>query len=145
MIASPGGEELVHACERRLGRVVEVASVFYVRRAVSPNGRFGSPKPMRVVLALTSDALYLLEFRYWLFGLSIGSVLSRLPRHGAVPHCRHRWWAWPSPWRVDLAWPELVLLVVGELPGGPDSDRIVGLLASDEFEDQVLRQAASRG
>jgi trimethylamine:corrinoid methyltransferase-like protein len=43
-----------------------------------------------MVLALTAEALYLLEFRYWLVGMSIGLVISCLPRDRLVACCRRR-------------------------------------------------------
>jgi len=144
MIACPAGQELALACERRLGRVVEVAVVFYVRQVISPGGRLKPARRMRVVLALAPEAIYLSEFSYWLCGMRIGAVLSYLPREGLVARFRRRWWAWPSEWMAELCWPESGLLIAGELADGEDFQRLAGLLAADEFAHELSRPARRR-
>ena len=37
-------------------------------------------------------------------------------------------------WKARLSWPELATYVTGSMIGGQDADRLVGLLAADEFD-----------
>jgi hypothetical protein len=143
MIACPGGQQLALACERRLGCQVELSLVFYLRRVASPGGRVKPRRRLRVVLALTAEAVYLLEFRYWLVGMSVGPVISCLPRDRLVACCRRRWWAWPSPWRAELCWPEAALFLAGELADGEDAQKLIGLLTAGEFEQAIKSRAGS--
>lgn len=143
MIGLPVTDNLLTACEHRLGRVVDVASTLNLRRVASPAGNFKPRKPLQVVAALTEDDLWLLEFRYRVVSFEVGAVLCRLPRRGLVSQWRHRSWAWPAVWKVELSWPELATCVQGTLIGGDDADRIQGLLAADEFDAvQVAAVAA---
>jgi hypothetical protein len=144
VIACPGGQELALACERRLGRRVEVSLVFYLRRVAWPSGRIKPRRRLRVVLALPAEALYLLEFRYWLVGMNVSPVLSCLPRDRLVARCRRRWWAWPSPWHAELCWPESTLFLTGELADGEDAEKLIGLLTAGEFERAIQSRAGSR-
>ena len=134
MIGVPVEHKLAMACEQRLGRMVDVASTFNLHRIASPAGNFRPRKSTRLVAALTEDDLCLLEFRYRVVGFEVGAALCRFPRRRLVSQWRHRPWAWPAVWRVDLSWPELATYVEGSLIGGDDADRIMGLLAADEFE-----------
>jgi hypothetical protein len=134
MIGVPIGPRLALACERRVGRVVHVASTFNLRRIASPAGNFQPRKPLRVVTALTDDELWLLELRQWGIGFHVGAVLCRFPRHCLVAEWRHRPWAWPAVWKVELSWPLLATYVVGSLIGGEDADTLMGLLTADEFD-----------
>lgn len=134
MIGAPVEHKLAIACEHRIGRVVDVASVFNLQRVASPVGNFEPRKPLRVVLALTKNDVWLLELRYWAVGFDVGGVLCRFPRLGLASHWRHRSWAWPAVWKAELSWPGLATYATGSLIGGDDADRIMGLLAADEFD-----------
>lgn len=146
MIGVPVDQKLATRCEHRVGRVVEVASVFNLQRVASPAGNLEPRKSVRIVLALTEKDVWLLEFRYWTVGFDVGGVLCRFPRLGLVSQWRHRSWAWPAVWKVELSWPELATYVTGSLIGGDDADRIMGLLAADEFDRaQPIAIRADRG
>ena len=134
MIGVPVDEKLAMACDRRLGRVVDVASTFNLRRVESPVGNLKARKPLRVVMALTQDDLWLLEFGYWVVGFEVGPALCRFPRPGLVSRWRHRSWAWPAVWKVELSWPDLATLVVGSMIGGDDANRLMGLVVADELD-----------
>lgn len=134
MIGIPVEHKLAMACEQRLGRIVDVAGVFNVHRVTSPVGNFEPRKPLRVVLALSDGDLWLLEFHYWAVGFDVSGVLCRFPRFGLAGHWRHRWRAWPAVWKAELSWPGLATSITGSLIGGDDADRLMGLLAADEFD-----------
>jgi hypothetical protein len=133
MIGVPVEDRLALACERRLGQAVRAASTFNLHRIASPAGNLKPRKPLRVVLAMTDEEVWLLEFEYWVVGFDVGAALCPFPRGGLVSQWRHRWWAWPAVWKAELSWPELATYVVGSLIGGEDTDRIMGLLTADEF------------
>ena len=145
MIGVPVEHKLTIACEQRLGRVVYVASVFNLGRVTSPVGNFKPPKALPLVLALTEHDLWLLEFRSWAVGFDVRGVLCRLPRFGLVSQWRHRAWAWPAVWRAELSWPEIATYVTGSAISGQDADRIMGLLAADEFTDACATAVADEG
>jgi hypothetical protein len=133
MIGVPVEQGLALACERQLGHVARAASTFNLHRVASPASDLKPRKALRVVLAMTDEDLWLLEFRYWVVGFDVGAVLSRFPRCGLVSQWHHQWWGWPAVWKAELSWPTLATYVVGSLIGGDDADRIMGLLAADEF------------
>ena len=146
MIGVPVEHKLATACEYRLGRIVDGASVFNLQAVKSPVGNFETRKSLRVVLALAEGDLWLLEFRYWAVGFDVSGVLCRFPRLGLSSKWCHRWWAWPAVWKAELSWPGLATYLTGSLIGGDDADRIIGLLAADEFEAvQPIRVRADRG
>jgi hypothetical protein len=146
MIGVPVEHQLAMACEQRLGRVVDVASCFNLQRVTSPVGNFKPRKSLRVVLALAASDLWLLESRYWAVGFDVGGVLCRFPRLGLASRWHHHSWAWPAVWKVELSWPELATNITGSLIGGGDADRMMGLLAADEFEGaQPIGVRANRG
>jgi hypothetical protein len=145
MIGLPVDHKLLAACEHRLGRVVEAASTFNLRRVASPAGNFNPRKPARLMLALSEDDLWLLDFKHRLVGFEVGAVLCRFPRHGMVAQWRHRSWAWPDVWKVDLSWPELATFVHGSLIGGDDANRLQGLLMADEFDEVCAMASADEG
>jgi hypothetical protein len=146
MIGVPVEHKLAMTCEHRLGRIVDVASVFNLQRVASPIGDFEPRKSLRVVLALADGGLWLLEFRYWAVGFDVSGVLFRLPRVGLASQWRHRWWAWPAVWKAELSWPGLATYITGSLIGGDDADRIMGLLAADAFNGaQPIGARAERG
>jgi hypothetical protein len=143
MIGVPAEDTLVIACERRIGQRVRVASTLHVRRVESPAGRARPCKPERMVIALTDNDLWLLAYRYWVVGFSIGAVLCHWPRRAAVVHWRRRWWTWPSVWRLELSWPARGFYVEGDLMGGLDADLLIGLTTSDDFARAPAEAAAA--
>lgn len=143
MVGIPVDEKLAMACERRLGRVVDVASTFDLRRVASPAGNFKPRKALRVVVALSENDLWLLEFCYWVVGFEVGTALCRFPRPGLVSQWRHRSWAWPAVWKLELSWPDLATYVVGSMIGGDDANRLMGLLVTDELERASTTAAAA--
>jgi hypothetical protein len=134
MIGVPVEHKLAMACEHRLGRVIDVASLFNLRRVTSPVGNLSPRRPLRLVVALTESDLWLLEFRYWAVGFDVGGVLCLFPRLGLASQWHRRRWAWPAVWKAELSWPELATYVTGSLIGGDDANRMMGLLAADEFD-----------
>ena len=145
MIGVPVQTTLNARCEQRLGRIVHASGVFDLHRIVSPAGDLWLRKPRRLVLALTDSDLWLLEFRHWAIGFTIGGALSRFSRRDLVAHWRHRSWAWPAVWKAELSWPDAATYVEGAMIGGADADRIVGLLASDELSRQLDSSAPALG
>jgi hypothetical protein len=143
MIGIPVDDKLAFACEQRLGRVVHVASTFHLRRIASPVGSFNPRKPLRVVVALSEDDLWLLEFGYWVVGFEVGVALCRFPRSGLVSQWRHRSWAWPAVWKVELSWPDLATYVAGSMIGRDDANRLMGLLVADELDRASTTAAAA--
>jgi hypothetical protein len=141
MIGVPVQDTLATACERRLGRIVHVASIFDLHRISCPAGSLKTRKPPRVVLALTDEDIWLIELHHWVVGFCVGAVMGRFPRRGLVAHWRHRRWAWPAVWKSELSWPDSAIYVEGALIGGEDADRIMGLLAFDELH-RALRLSA---
>jgi hypothetical protein len=133
MIGVPVEDKLALTCERRLGQVVRAASTFNLHRVASPAGNLKPRNPLRLVLAMTDEDLWLLELRYWVVGFDVGAALCRFPRPGLVTDWRHRWWGWPAVWKAQLSWPALATYVAGSVIGGDDADRIIGLLAADQF------------
>lgn len=136
---------LAIACERRLGRIVDGASMFDLHRLATPAGSLKPSRPLSAVIALTDDDLWLLECRFWVVGFNVNRVLGRCPREGAVAYWRHRWWAWPDVWKAELSWPERASYIEGTLMAGSDADRLMGLLASDEFGRGLVRSAPTSG
>jgi hypothetical protein len=145
MIGVPVQHTLATACEQRLGRIVDAATTFDLHRLSSPAGSLKLRTPLRLVLALTDTDIWLLEFRHWVVGFTIGATLGRFPRRGLAPHWRHRRWAWPAVWKAELSWPETATYVEGAMIGGEDADRIMGLLASDELRRELGRSAPALG
>lgn len=143
MIGVPVDEKLAMACERRLGRVVDVASTFNLQSVASPAGNLKPRKLLRLVAALTEDDLWLLEFGYWVVGFEVGAALCRFPRPGLVSHWRHRSWAWPTVWKVELSWPDLATYVAGSMIGGDDANRLMGLLVAGELDCASTTAAAA--
>ena len=146
MLGAPVEKSLALSCERRLGELDRAASTFNLHRIASPAGSLKAHKPLRLVLAMTDEEVWLLEFEYWVVGFHVGAALCCFPRAGLVTQWRHRWWAWPAVWNAELSWPWLGTYVVGSLIGGDDADRIMGLLTADELagfsESQPGRSAA---
>lgn len=145
MIGVAVEDTLCTACEQRLGQIVRAASTVYLRRLFSPAGNLKPRKPAHVVLALTDTELYLLEFHYRVIGFTVGAALCRWPRRGVVAHWRRRRWDWPTVWQAELSWPELSTYLEAKLMNGEDTDRIMGLLASDELGRELRLAAPSLG
>lgn len=145
MIGVPIEQTLATACERRIGQEVRVASTLRLRRVSSPDGRIKARKREEVVIALTESDLWFLEYRYWVFGFRVGGVLARWPRRSAVAHWRHRWWAWPAVWRLELSCPAGPFYVEGDLMSGPDADAMIGLMACDDLERAGIPVGTSGG
>lgn len=146
MIGVPVEHKLAMACEQRLGRIVDVASVFNLETVTSPVRNFDPWKSLRVALVLADGDLWILEFRYWAVGFDVGGVLCRFPRLGLASQWRRRWWAWPAVWKAELSWPGLATYISGSLIGGDDADRLMGLLAADEFDGaQTIGVRVDRG
>ena len=145
MIGSRTEAMLAIACEQRLGEVVHAASAIHVRRVSCPTGRSEPRKPEQIVMALTDTDVWFLELRHWIVGFTARAALCRLPRQRLVAHSRHRWWAWPNVWKLELSWPELATYVECTLMSGADADRIMGLIASDEFQRELRISAPSPG
>lgn len=134
MIGLPTEQTLATACEHRIGREIRVASTLHLHRVRSPEGHVKPRKREAIVIALTESDFWFLEYRYWVIGFTVGGVLTRWPRHGVVAHWRHRWWAWPSVWRLELSYPRGPFYVEGDLMGGGDADAMIGLMACDDLE-----------
>jgi hypothetical protein len=145
MIGVPTGARLASACEQRLGRIVLGASMLDLVRVSSPWGTFKPSKPLRIVVALTDDSLYLVELRSGAVSFSVGTVLCRFPRYGLVAQWRHRWWAWPAVWKAELCWPGAFTFVEGALMAGADADRLMGLLVADDFHREMGLAAPALG
>ena len=141
MLGIAAERKLATACEQRLGQIVHVASLFELSQICSPAGSFKPGKPLGAAIALTDTDIWLLDLRFWVVGFNLGPVIGRCPRAGLVAHWSHRRRAWPNVWKAELSWPDAALYIEGTLMSGADVDRLIGLLASDEFH-RKLRQAA---
>jgi hypothetical protein len=128
-------------CERRIGSRVEAASAFTISRLVSPVGAVHLRRPRRVAIALTDDCVWLLELRNGLRSPSVGAVLGHFPRDGLVARWRRQRWTLARGWWAELCWPATAAYIEGSVGAGPDADRIIGLLAADEFERDLRRPA----
>jgi hypothetical protein len=90
VLTLPTSPALRIAAERRLGELVDLAVVFDLQYLASPSGQLNLRRPIRVLLARTDNALYLLDYGYQLLGFRVGGVICDLPRHGLVAHCARR-------------------------------------------------------
>jgi hypothetical protein len=133
MIGDPVEASLATECEHRIGERVLAASTLHVRRAVSPDGRVTPRKREPTVMALTESDVWFLEWQYRLFGAKVGAVLCSWPRRAAVASWDHRWWAWPSVWRLELSWPAQAYYIEGEMIAGADAERMIGLMTHDDL------------
>jgi len=138
-------EALVHACEQRLGRVVEVAATFDLRCLDVPGGSLRPRKPKEVVIALTDDHFWLLDVRDRALWFSVARVLGYVARRGLVAHWHRRWWAWPTVWRAEFSWPESSTYIEGSLPNCKDTEKLIGLLTTDELARELARPAPAPG
>ena len=118
---------LTAAAEQRLGKLVDVAVLFELRHLASPSGHLRLRRPLRVLLARTDDALYLLEYRYRVLACRVGGVICDLPRRGLVAQCKRQPWAWPMTWRAEFSWPDAATFMAGALMASDEADRLVGL------------------
>jgi hypothetical protein len=133
------------SCERRLGCVVHAAAP---AELLEVSTRVGSLRPRKspdVVLALTDDGLHALDLRLGLSGLRVGAAICQWPRVGLVAAWRRRWWMWPHSWTTEMSWPALGASAEFRLIGGPETDRLMGLLLVDDFERQLARSAPALG
>jgi hypothetical protein len=145
MIGLPNEQTLAIACERRIGYEVRAASTFELR-CVSARGVRTKPRRReQIVIALTDHDLWFLEYRYRVVGFTIGSVLTHWPRCAVIAAWRHRRWAWPSVWRLELSWPGRAFYIEGDLMSGQDADALIGLMACDDFDRSPTSPAASVG
>jgi len=140
MIGAAAEDALVRAVEQRLGQVVQVAATVHVRVISCPEGQMRPRTPEHTVIALSGDNLWLLELRDRAIAFSVGAALACLPRRGLVAHWRHRGWAWPTVWRLELSWPSLSTYIEGDLVSCNDTNKLMGLLAADDL-DRALQHA----
>lgn len=139
MIGVAAQHKLVTSCEQRLGQVVHVASLFELGEVRSSAGSLKLHQPLSAAIALTDVDIWLLELHWWVVGFKIGRAIGRCDRVGLAAHWRHRWWTWPNVWKAELSWPDSAIYVEGTLMSGPDTNRLMGLLASDELQREVRR------
>lgn len=141
MLGVAAERKLAIACEQRLGQIVQVATLFELGQICSPTGSVKPRKPFGAAIALTDTDIWLLELRFWVIGFTVGRVIGRCPRAGLAAHWRHRRWAWPNVWKAELSWPDTAQYVEGTLMSGQDVDRLIGVLAADEFHRKLAPRA----
>jgi hypothetical protein len=107
--------------ERRIGRPVHVAVPLLVDR------RPGAP--VRLLVALSDDTVYLLELRG---SRNVGGVTAALPRTELVAHFHRRL----RRLRAELSWPDRQAFIAGRLTPGAAADELIGLVTADELEQQ---------
>jgi hypothetical protein len=144
VVAAQTTKNLVTACEHRLGLVVSASSPFELRRICSPAGSLKLCRPLSTVMALTDQDVRLLELRRSVLGVRLGRALGCCPRRGLVAHWAQSRWAWPHVWKAELSWPTQATYIEGSVVSGPDTDRLLGLLLSDELSRELGRPAAHR-
>jgi hypothetical protein len=112
----------------RIGRPVVAAGVLHTR----PRQRRRDAR-MQLLVAITDEHIFVLEYRARMLSVTVGRVLEDLPRAGVVAQWQQRRLI-PGV-RVELSWPHEHVFLTGTLRPGPDTDALLGQLASDEFTE----------
>lgn len=131
-IASPTrgpGEWLLDNARVRVGRDVRGATVLAL-----DGGPLGAAarRGEQLVIAITDDEVYLLDYRARTLAPSLGAVVRRLPRKGVVVQWRRR----VLDIEVELWWPERNVFLTGKACLGSRTDRVLGQLMSSELEQR---------
>jgi hypothetical protein len=125
--ASASQHWLLENARSRIGRDVQSAAVILV-----DDGPLGAAawRGERLVIAITDDEVYLLDYRARTFTPSFGSVVRQLPRSGVLVQWRRR----VLDIRVELSWPKQHVFLTGTACLDSQTDRVLGQLMSSEFE-----------
>ena len=119
---------LLHSSQARIGRPVHAATVLTVG-AGALRGVLGG-RSEHLVLAVTDEHVYLLDYRSRTFAPRVGGVVGHLPRTGLVAQWQRRRLAV----KAELSWPEEHVFVTGRARPGAQTDRAIGLLMGSELE-----------
>jgi hypothetical protein len=127
--ALAGSDEwLLQVAQARIGRPVHAALVLSVGA--------GAPRALatgcreHLVLAVSDEHVYLLDYRQRTFAPRVGGVVAHLPRSGLVAHWQRR----RLGMTAELSWPEEHVFVAARARPGPQTDLAIGLLMSSELE-----------
>ena len=113
--------------QRRLHEAILAAVPVTLGRGAVADALTLGPR-RQVVLALTSERVWILEHRW---PSSIGGVIADYERGGTVLHTRRRPLA--RRHRIELSWPASHGFLVGTIPACEASDLLIGHLAADEL------------
>jgi hypothetical protein len=116
--SSVSAEELAMACERRIGRPVDAAVPVQI-----------APDQMVCLLALSADALWILEDESHFTQRRLGRVVACWTTQGLVTHVEHI----RGMDRFELSWPESRALVRADAPSGGLANRFAGSLLAAEL------------
>jgi hypothetical protein len=119
---------LLEVAQARIGRPVHAATVLAV--GAGPLSGLRAGRAEHVVLAVTDEHVYLLDYRRRTLGPRVGGVLSHLPRSGLVAQWQRR----RLGVRAELSWPEEHVFLTANARPGPQTDLAIGLLMGSELE-----------
>jgi hypothetical protein len=127
--ALAGSDEwLVQTAQARIGRSVHAATVLNV--GADALGGLVAGRAEHLVLAVTDEDVYLLEYRRRTLGPRVGGVVNHLPRSGLVGQWKRR----RLDIKAELSWPDEHVFITGRARPGPQTDRAIGLLIGSEIE-----------
>jgi hypothetical protein len=118
---------LLENARSRIGRDVQSAAVIVV-----DDGPLGAAawRGERLVIAVTDDEVYLLDYRPRTFTPSLGCVVRQLPRSGVLVRWRRRL----VDIKVEFSWPKQHVFLTGTACLDAQTDRVLGQLMSSELE-----------
>jgi hypothetical protein len=119
---------LLQVTQARIGRPVHAATVLAVGAGALRGLIAGRPE--HLVLAVTDEHVYLLEYRRRTFAPRVGGVVTHLPRSGLVAQWQRR----PLDVKAELSWPDEHVFLTGRARPGAQTDRAIGLLMGSELE-----------
>lgn len=126
--AATGSEQwLLETARSRIGRDVLAATALDIDAGPLGRARRGE----QLLIAVTDDDIYLLDYRSRTIGPTIGGVLQHLPRSGVLVQWRRR----PMHLKLELSWPEQHTFITGAARPGAHTDRVLGELIGSELED----------
>jgi hypothetical protein len=110
-----------------IGRAVHSATVLAVDGGpLGAAARHGE----LLVVAITDDEVYLLDYRARTVAPSVGAIVRHLPRSGVVVQWRRRL----LDVKIELSWPDQHVFLSGGASPGSQTDRVLGQLMSSELE-----------
>lgn len=117
--------------QARIGRPVHAALVLELGAGAVARALVPGQHPEHLVLAVTDEHVYLLEYRRRTLAPRVGGVVAHLPRSGLVAQWQRRALGRVS---AELSWPEQHVFLTGRASPGPQTDLVIGLLIGSELE-----------